>query len=100
MCCSRNMTPVSAIRIATIAPRRVVMKVLIPLPCSSRERSSAARLHQIAQAVARDVSDQCQHQDAKPWHHRNPPLLKEVTQVAGRVGTQLGRRRRLPETEE
>src|SRR4051794_22704207 len=100
MCCRTNITPVRAMRIATIAPTRDATKVFMTgALSSSRRRSSATRLHQVPHAVPRHVPDERQHQDAQPRHDGNPPLLQEVTEVARGVGPQLRRGGGLAEAE-
>src|ERR1700730_19134039 len=90
ICCSTNRTAVNAIRIATTAANRDTTKTFTAL----------ARLHQVAQAVSRDVADQSQNQGAQARQHRNPPVLEEITEVSRRVGTQLRCRGRLAQPEE
>ncbi len=60
----------------------------------------APALHQVAQAVAGEVGDQGEDKDTEARHHRNPPLLKEIRQVACGVRAELRRGCGLAEAEE
>src|SRR4051794_26496570 len=91
--CSPNSTAVRTSRMTTTAPRRLTMSCIMTWLLS-------AVGHEVADTVAGNVGRKGQQRDGNAWHHRDPPVLQQIAQVAGSVGTQLRCRRLRTEAEE